>query len=143
MPLTQTERHQFVEHYLPLVAPIARQMHRRLPRSFELEDLESAGRLGLVLAASSYAPGAIRTTTSRAEAAYARLRIRGAICDAVRGERYRYATMRETFSEELGYVYGQGDRAVGKPLLNCGIDQHFNSTLLRVHRTISPTKSTD
>jgi len=53
-----------------------------------------AGYLGLVLAAAGFAPGPIRTTIDRAEAAYARLRIRRAIQDSVRGEPYRWETLR-------------------------------------------------
>lgn len=45
----------WIERYLPLVEKIARQHHRMVPRSIDIQDLRQAGRLGLVVAAQSLA----------------------------------------------------------------------------------------
>jgi RNA polymerase sigma factor (sigma-70 family) len=70
---------------------------RRLPASFELDDLISAGNLGLMAAATKYDP-AKRSQTRNTLAvmpfeSYARPRIRGAILDSVRRGRYTDHTM--------------------------------------------------
>lgn len=58
---------------------------RSLPRSFSLDDLIGAGRVGLVQAAATFRPG--RAPFS----AYARPRIRGAILDSVKRAAFREA----------------------------------------------------
>jgi len=57
--------------------------------------------LGLVLAGAHFSPGPIRTTVTAAEASYARLRIRRAIQDSVRGEPYRWATLRSELKQNI------------------------------------------
>jgi DNA-directed RNA polymerase specialized sigma subunit len=76
-------------------------MKRKLPDGFDYDDLVGAGNLGLVLAAANFSPGPIRTTVTAAEAAYARLRIRRAINDSVRGEPYRWETLRSELKQNI------------------------------------------
>ena len=73
-----TQEHPLLEH-LPMVRSVAQSVHRRLPRHIELEELISAGTLGLLDAVSRY--DAARHSQFKA---YARLRIRGAIIDFLR-----------------------------------------------------------
>lgn len=68
-----------IDSYLPFVDRVARRVARRLPPSVSFEDLVSAGRLGLVEAFKRYDP-----SLNDNFAAYAELRIRGAIFDEVR-----------------------------------------------------------
>lgn len=65
--------------YLPLVYKVAKRVARRIPRSVSVDDLVSAGTLGLIDALRRYDP-------SRAERFphYAEIRIRGAIIDELR-----------------------------------------------------------
>jgi RNA polymerase sigma factor for flagellar operon FliA len=74
-----------VEAHVSLIEPIARRLASRLPRSFTLDDLIGAGRVGLVEAARAYRP---ELHGGAPFAAYARLRIRGAILDSVRRANY-------------------------------------------------------
>jgi RNA polymerase sigma factor for flagellar operon FliA len=67
-------RNQLVESHLELVEPIARAIHQGLPPSFTLDDLISAGHWALIHAATSY-----RDELGVPFAAWARLRVRGAI----------------------------------------------------------------
>jgi RNA polymerase sigma factor for flagellar operon FliA len=67
-----------VEH-LPIVEFIARRIHKRLPQHVAIEDLYSAGVLGLLDAFSRYDPS--KKVLFRT---YAQFRIRGAVLDSLR-----------------------------------------------------------
>ena len=67
-----------VEH-LPIVQFIARRIHQRLPQHVPIEDLYSAGVLGLVDAFGRFDP-----TKQVLFRSYAQFRIRGAILDSLR-----------------------------------------------------------
>lgn len=72
-------REQMMLENMPLVRYVARSIHAKLPQHVELEDLVSAGLLGLVDALSKF--------DSRKEVqfkSYAQFRIRGAILDSLR-----------------------------------------------------------
>lgn len=77
---TKEERDALILEHLPQVNWIAIRIHEKLPASIELDDLISAGVLGLVSAVDNYDPshGASLKT-------YAEYRIRGAILDSIRG----------------------------------------------------------
>ena len=83
------ERDERIEAHIALVEPIARQIQRTLPPSFELDDLVAAGYLALVQAADAYDPDAHGGTPF---SAYARMIIRGRILDSVRRRHYTAAT---------------------------------------------------
>ena len=68
-----------LENHLSLVRSIVERMQRKLPSNLETEDLYSIGVTGLVAAARNYRPSQERTF-----AAYAAIRISGAILDELR-----------------------------------------------------------
>jgi DNA-directed RNA polymerase specialized sigma subunit len=104
--ITETEKAAFVADYFHLVGPLARNLKRRLPHCFELEDLIAAGNLGLVLAASSYiAPDVIVVSVAAQKASWARLKIIGSMLDEVRGERWRYATLRVSLARVPQFAF--------------------------------------
>ena len=74
------ERDALILEHLPQVNWIAARIHDRLPPSVELEDLISAGVVGLLAAVDNFDP--TRNTTLRT---YAEYKIRGAILDSIRG----------------------------------------------------------
>lgn len=67
-----------VEH-LPIVRFLARRIHERLPQHVDLEDLVSAGVMGLIDAFSKFDP--VKKVQFRS---YAQFRIRGAMLDSLR-----------------------------------------------------------
>jgi len=91
-PATEQYRNQLVLKHLPLVDSIARRIHARLPPSFALDDLRSAGILGLIDAASRFKPRNPHGDLDRQCRAFAFKRVRGAILDSVGGRAYRDAT---------------------------------------------------
>ena len=68
-----------LENHLPLVRSIVERMKRKLPSNVEFEDLYSIGVTGLVAAARNY-----RRSQECTFAAYAAIRISGAILDELR-----------------------------------------------------------
>lgn len=78
-------RNKLVEEHIDLVRPIAAQIARKLPPSFELDDLIAEGYTGLITAAVRYRPQAHGGTPF---SAFARKWVRGAILDSVRRKNY-------------------------------------------------------
>ena len=78
-PITIWDRDEVVLEHLPVVHYLARRISERLPRHVEMEDLVSAGVVGLLDAFSRFDP--TRQVQFRS---YAQFRIRGAILDSLR-----------------------------------------------------------
>ena len=77
---TAEEREQLILDHLPQVHWIAARIHEKLPPSVELDDLISAGIVGLLAAIDNYDP--IHNASLKT---YAEYKIRGAILDSIRG----------------------------------------------------------
>jgi RNA polymerase sigma factor for flagellar operon FliA len=76
--MTSEEERILLEH-LPIVRFLARRIHERLPQHVDIEDLVSAGVVGLMDAFSKFDPN--KKVQFRS---YAQFRIRGAILDSLR-----------------------------------------------------------
>ena len=76
--LSQDEERTLMEH-LPIVRFLARRIHERLPQHVDIEDLFSAGLVGLMDAFTKFDPA--KKVQFRS---YAQFRIRGAILDSLR-----------------------------------------------------------
>ncbi len=79
-PLTAEAREQLILEHLPQVNWIASRIHEKLPANIQLDDLISAGIVGLVAAVDNYDPG--RNASLKT---YAEYKIRGAVLDSIRG----------------------------------------------------------
>jgi RNA polymerase sigma factor for flagellar operon FliA len=80
-------RNDLVEGHLYLVRAIARKLIMALPPCFDIEELVSAGNLGLVTAAEKFSPfRGVKFAT------YAQNRIKGAMLDSVRRKNWDAAT---------------------------------------------------
>ena len=77
--MTAVEREQLLMEHLPTVRYLARRIHERLPQHVDLDDLVSAGVVGLIDAFSKFDHGKKVQFKS-----YAQFRIRGAILDSLR-----------------------------------------------------------
>jgi RNA polymerase sigma factor for flagellar operon FliA len=78
-PLTPGERDRLLLEHLPTVRFVARRIHERLPQHVDMEDLVSAGMVGLIDAFSKFDHAKQVQFKS-----YAQFRIRGAILDSLR-----------------------------------------------------------
>jgi RNA polymerase sigma factor for flagellar operon FliA len=78
-PNPTPEQDQEMLKYLPMVRFVARRIHGRLPKNIEIDDLLSAGMVGLVQAFAKFDP-----TKNVRFASFAQFRVRGAIMDSLR-----------------------------------------------------------
>jgi RNA polymerase sigma factor for flagellar operon FliA len=78
--MSAAERDQVILDHLPQVRLIARRIHERLPEHINIDDLISAGTLGLISAVDNY-----DSSQNVLLKTYAEYRIRGAILDSLRG----------------------------------------------------------
>ncbi len=79
VPVSPAERDRLLVEHLPTVRFIARRIHERLPQHVEIDDLVSAGIVGLIDAFSKFDRNKQVQFKS-----YAQFRIRGAILDSLR-----------------------------------------------------------
>lgn len=101
-------RRQLLEQHLGLAHHIARQIAERVPEGVELDDLVSAGALGLVLALASFDPG-----RGLAFSTYATPRIRGAILDDLRKRDWVPRSVRSK-SRRIAAAVGQLESVLGR-----------------------------
>ena len=79
VPVLTPEQERILLEHLPIVRFLARRIHERLPQHVDIEDLVSAGVVGLMDAFSKFDPE--KKVQFRS---YAQFRIRGAILDSLR-----------------------------------------------------------
>ena len=79
IPVLTNEQEQVLLEHLPIVRFLARRIHERLPQHVDIEDLVSAGVVGLMDAFVKFDPA--KNVQFRS---YAQFRIRGAILDSLR-----------------------------------------------------------
>ena len=79
LPVLTGEQERVLLEHLPIVRFLARRIHERLPQHVEIEDLVSAGVVGLMDAFQKFDPA--KKVQFRS---YAQFRIRGAILDSLR-----------------------------------------------------------
>jgi len=79
LPVLSAEQEKVLLEHLPIVRFLARRIHERLPQHVDIEDLVSAGVVGLMDAFSKFDPS--KKVQFRS---YAQFRIRGAILDSLR-----------------------------------------------------------
>jgi RNA polymerase sigma factor for flagellar operon FliA len=79
VPVLTGEQERVLLEHLPIVRFLARRIHERLPQHVDIEDLVSAGVVGLMDAFAKFDP-----TKKVQFRSYAQFRIRGAILDSLR-----------------------------------------------------------
>ncbi len=79
VPALSSEQERVLLEHLPIVRFLARRIHERLPQHVDIEDLVSAGVVGLMDAFAKFDPD--KKVQFRS---YAQFRIRGAILDSLR-----------------------------------------------------------
>ena len=109
LPLSQDPiRNQIIMDYAPLIKYIAQRIAVKLPPNIEIDDLFSAGVIGLMDAIDKYDPSRENKFKT-----YAEFRIRGSILDELRSQDWVPRSVRETNKKEdrarteLEHQYGR------------------------------------
>ncbi len=123
--MTLEQERVLLEH-LPVVRFLARRIHERLPQHVDIEDLVSAGVVGLLDAFAKFDPG--KNVQFRS---YAQFRIRGAILDSLRTLDWSPRELRRkgraveeairVVTARLGHAAGEGEVAAE---MNLGLDEY-------------------
>ena len=121
---------QLVLEYQPMVRAVARKLHRTLPQHVELEDLVSAGMLGLIDAATKYQSD--RDTQFRT---YAQFRVRGAILDSLRELDWGSRTQRR-MSREIEGTIGRLAQVLGRAPEEAEIAQALQMTVAELRTSL-------
>ena len=103
------ERDELILEHLPQIKYIAQRISAKLPSHVELNDLISAGILGLLDAIEKFDPSrGVKFKT------YAELRIKGAILDSLRNLDWAPRSLRKK-SKDLERVYRELEQRLGRP----------------------------
>lgn len=103
------EADNLIMEYSPLVKYIAHRVAVRLPPHIELDDLISAGVIGLIDAIEKYNPG--KETQFKT---YAEIRIRGAMLDELRSQDWVPRSVRQK-ATALSTAYAKMEQQLGRP----------------------------
>jgi len=116
VPMLNGEQERVLLEHLPIVRFLARRIHERLPQHVDIEDLVSAGIVGLMDAFAKFDPD--KKVQFRS---YAQFRIRGAILDSLRTLDWSPRELRRkgraveeairSVTARLGYAAGEAEVA--------------------------------
>ncbi len=113
VPVLTAEQERVLLEHLPIVRFLARRIHERLPQHVDIEDLVSAGVVGLMDAFAKFDPA--KKVQFRS---YAQFRIRGAILDSLRTLDWSPRELRRkgrAVEEAIRAVTARLGRAPGEP----------------------------
>ena len=126
VPALTSEQERVLLEHLPIVRFLARRIHERLPQHVDIEDLVSAGVVGLMDAFAKFDP-----TKKVQFRSYAQFRIRGAILDSLRTLDWSPRELRRkgraveeairVLTARMGHAPGEGEVAAEMGL---GLDEY-------------------
>lgn len=123
---SESEQDAIVRQHAPLVYRIVRQVAERLPPSVDREDLFGAGMVGLLEAIQKFEPD-----RGIVFEAYARIRIRGAVLDALRRLDHLSRRMRRQ-SKSVRDVHQKMEQDAGAPVGDAEVAESTGLTIQEV-----------
>ncbi|HSW39006.1 MAG TPA: sigma-70 family RNA polymerase sigma factor, partial [Acidobacteriota bacterium] len=128
------ERDAVILEHLPQIKYIAQRVSAKLPSHVELNDLVSAGIIGLMDAIEKFDPNrGVKFKT------YAELRIKGAILDSLRNLDWAPRSLRKK-SKDLERVYKDLEQRLGRPALDKEICDEMNISLEEFYGLVDQIK---
>ena len=128
------ERDQLILEHLPQIKYIAQRISTKLPSHVELNDLVSAGILGLLDAISKFdVSRGVKFKT------YAELRIKGAILDSLRNLDWAPRSLRKK-SKDLEKVYRELEQKLGRPASDKEVCDEMEISLEEYYELIDQIK---
>jgi len=129
-------KEDLVRECLPLVKSMARRMYMYASPSHDVDDLASAGVMGLLDAIEKFNP-----TKGAAFKTYAGYRIRGAILDEIRALDWVPRSVREKASE-LEAAYARLEQKLGEPPTEAAVAKEMGIRLSELHAMLADVSCT-
>ncbi|MCL4458281.1 MAG: FliA/WhiG family RNA polymerase sigma factor [Nitrospirae bacterium] len=129
--VSQKQKEKIVEQFLPRVKYYANKYAIALPPELSVEDLVSAGIVGLLEAIKRYDPSMNATLST-----FADFRIRGAIIDEIRSMQWASKDARKRL-EEVRNIYAALERNLNRSATDEEVAQRMNITLDELYKTLS------
>ncbi len=130
----QAQREQLILEHLPQIKYIAQRISTKLPSHVELNDLVSAGVLGLLDAIEKFDP-----TRGVKFKTYAELRIKGAILDSLRNLDWAPRSLRKK-SKDLEKIYKDLEQKLGRPATDKEASDEMGITLEEFYELVDQIK---
>jgi RNA polymerase sigma factor FliA len=128
------ERDALILEHIPQIKYIAQRISTKLPSHVELNDLVSAGTLGLLDAIEKFDPSrGVKFKT------YAELRIKGAILDSLRNLDWAPRSLRKK-SKDLERVYRELEQRLGRPATDKEVCETMEITLEEFYELVDQIK---
>ena len=129
-----SEREHLILEHLPQIKYIAQRISTKLPSHVELNDLVSAGVLGLLDAIEKFDPSrGVKFKT------YAELRIKGAILDSLRNLDWAPRSLRKK-SKDLEKVYKELEQKLGRPATDKEVSDELGISLEEFYELVDQIK---
>ena len=132
--LLHDEREELILEHMPQIKYIAQRIAIKLPSHVELNDLVSAGVLGLLDAIEKFDP--MRGVKFKT---YAELRVKGAILDSLRNLDWAPRSLRKK-SKDLERVYRDLEQRMGRPATDKEVCDEMQITLNEFYELVDQIK---
>jgi RNA polymerase sigma factor for flagellar operon FliA len=129
--VSEKEKEKIVEQFLPRVKYYASKYAFCLPAELSIEDLVSAGIVGLLEAIERYDPSMNATLST-----FADFRIRGAIIDEIRSMQWASKDARKKL-EEVRSAYSELEKSFNRIATDEEVAERLNITLDELYKTLS------
>ena len=128
-------RDQLIMDYAPLIRFVAQRIAARLPSNVEIDDLISAGVIGLMDAIEKYDPSRDNKFKT-----YAEFRIRGAILDELRSQDWVPRSVRDK-AKKIERTYAELEQKYGRTITDAELSDALGMDLDAYHELVSKVKS--
>lgn len=128
-------RDQLIMDYAPLIRFVAQRIAARLPSNIDIDDLISAGVIGLMDAIEKYDP-----TRDNKFKTYAEFRIRGAILDELRSQDWVPRSVRDK-AKKIERAYADLEQKFGRAATNEELSEAMGITLDEYYELVSKVKA--
>jgi len=97
-------RDKLIEHYIPFIKKLSRNIYSKLPNTIQLSEIESYANLGLLDALEKY-----NHKRGVEFEAYAKIRIKGAVYDEIRKQDWLPRSIRSTIKKQKNIISSGGE----------------------------------
>ncbi len=128
-------RDQLIMDYAPLIRFVAQRVASRLPSNIDLDDLISAGVIGLMDAIEKYDPSRDNKFKT-----YAEFRIRGAILDELRSQDWVPRSVRDK-AKRIERTFARLEQELGRSATDIEVSEALDMPLDEYHELVGRVKA--